>query len=548
MLNGAAWLEPVRRWNMTVRRCRTAVQCGSHQIGAILSAVQIGKIDIPIPLIQTGDRLSHGGHHFAVTRVIRFNAFDMNCVAHQSPGLWKHPEDQSWRYKDLRYWTGLAELLERGRFDGLFIADVLGTYDVYGASDEAAIRQAAQIPVNDPLLLVSAMALVTEHLGFGITTGTGFEHPYPFARRMSTLDHLTNGRIGWNIVTGYLPAAARNMGQTDQPAHDARYDHADEYLEVLYKLWEGSWEDDAVVRDVGRGVFTDPEKVHHIGHEGTHFSVPGVHLSEPSPQRTPVIYQAGSSPRGVRFAAENAEAIFTASPTKALLRETVSTIRQELEIAGRDPYSVKIFNLSTIVTAATDEEAHAKHAEYLSYGDPEGALVFMSGWMGVDLARYGLDEPVGNVDSNAILSAVAAFQSADPDGREWAVRDIAEWGKIGGMGPRFVGSGVRVADTLQEWVDETDVDGFNLAYAITPGSFAEFIDHVVPVLTERGAYQSTYSPGTLRNKLLGNGDRLPQEHRGSRYRVGGPSSTIVDRPSTLPSSSTSTASQPTRGR
>jgi FMN-dependent oxidoreductase (nitrilotriacetate monooxygenase family) len=483
-----------------------------------------------------------------VTRSIRFNAFDMNCVAHQSPGLWRHPQDQSSQYKDLAYWADLARLLERGRFDGLFIADVLGTYDVYGASDEAAIRQAAQIPVNDPLLLVSAMALVTEHLGFGITTGTGFEHPYPFARRVSTLDHLTKGRVGWNVVTGYLPAAARNMGQTDQPAHDARYDHADEYLEVLYKLWEGSWEDGAVIRDRERGVFTDPDKVHHIGHAGTHFTVPGIHLSEPSPQRTPVIFQAGASPRGVRFAAENAEAIFTAAPTKAILRETVTTIRRELELAGRDPYAAKIFNLTTVITAETDDEARAKHAEYLSYGDPEGALVFMSGWMGVDLASYGLDEPIGNVDSNAILSAVKAFQSADPDGGEWAVRDIADWGKIGGIGPLVVGSGERVADVLQEWVSETDVDGFNLAYAITPGTFADFIDHVVPVLTARGAYQSEYASGTLRNKLFGRGDRLPEEHRGSRYRVGGPASTIVDRPSTVPSSSSSTASQPTASR
>lgn len=484
----------------------------------------------------------------AVTRAIRFNAFDMNCVAHQSPGLWRHPQDQSSRYKDLAYWADLAKLLERGRFDGLFIADVLGTYDVYGASDEAAIRHAAQVPVNDPLLLVSAMALVTENLGFGITTGTGFEHPYPFARRISTLDHLTQGRIGWNVVTGYLPSAARNMGQTDQPAHDARYDHADEYLEVLYKLWEGSWEDDAVIRDRESGVFTDPAKVHHIGHAGTHFRVPGIHLSEPSPQRTPVIFQAGASPRGVRFAAENAEAIFTAAPTKAILRETVTTIRRELELAGRDPYSAKIFNLTTVITADSDEEALAKHAEYLTYGDPEGALVFMSGWMGVDLARYGLDEPIGNVNSNAILSAVKAFQSADPDGGEWAVRDIADWGKIGGLGPLVVGSGTRVADVLQEWVSETDVDGFNLAYAVTPGSFADFIDYVVPVLTARGAYQSEYASGTLRNKLFGRGDRLPEEHRGATYRVGGPSSTIIERPSTVPSSSSSVASQPTASR
>ena len=141
-------------------------------------------------------------------RQIRFNAFDMNCVAHQSSGLWRHPLDQSHRYTDLSYWTELAKLLERGTFDGIFIADVLGTYDVYAGSNEAAIRNGAQVPVSDPLLLVSAMALVTEHLGFGITAGTAYEHPYPFARRISTLDHLTNGRIGWNVVTGYLASAA----------------------------------------------------------------------------------------------------------------------------------------------------------------------------------------------------------------------------------------------------------------------------------------------------------------------------------------------------
>jgi FMN-dependent oxidoreductase (nitrilotriacetate monooxygenase family) len=482
-----------------------------------------------------------------MTRVIRLNAFDMNCVAHQSSGLWRHPDDQAWRYKDLSYWTELAQLLEHGRFDGLFIADVLGTYDIYGASDEAAIRHAAQVPVGDPLLLVPAMAQLTEHLGFGITASTGFEHPYPFARRMSTLDHLTGGRIGWNVVTGYLPAAARNMGQTDQPAHDARYDHADEYLEVLYKLWEGSWEDDAVVRDRDRGVFTDPAKVHHIGHEGRYFSVPGVHLAEPSPQRTPVIYQAGASPRGMRFAAENAEAIFTAALTKAALRQTVSTIRRELELVGRDPYGAKIFNLMTVITAENDEAAHAKHAEYSACADPEGALVFLSGWMGVDLARYGLDEPLGNVDSNAIQSAVTAVQEADATSREWTVRDIAERAKIGGLGPLTVGGGATVADTLQEWVDETDVDGFNLAYAVTPGSFADFIEHVLPVLTARGAYQQAYTPGTLRHKLLGRGDRLPGEHRGASYRVGGSNSTVIERPSTVPSSSTSASTQPARG-
>lgn len=451
-------------------------------------------------------------------RQIRFNAFDMNCVAHQSSGMWRHPDDQSWRYKDLDYWTELAQLLERGTFDGIFIADVLGTYDVYAGSNEAAIRHGAQVPVNDPLLLVSAMAHVTEHLGFGITAGTAYEHPYPFARRMSTLDHLTKGRVGWNVVTGYLPSAARNMGNDDQLEHDDRYDHADEYLEVLYKLWEGSWEDDAVIRDRESGVFTDPSKVHDIDHRGTHFTVPGIHLSEPSTQRTPVIYQAGASPRGIKFAAGNAEAIFVAASTKSGLKATVARVRDALEAAGRDRYSARIYTLLTIITDETSEKAHAKYADYLSYASEEGALVFMSGWMGIDLSQYDLDEPIGNVKSNAIQSTVANFQQANDDGSEWKVRDIARLGAIGGLGPFIIGSGEEIADELQQWVEETDVDGFNLAYAITPGTFEDVVEHVIPVLRERGLYPDEYVTGSLRNKLHGRGDRLPDEHAGARYR------------------------------
>ncbi|MCU1561121.1 LLM class flavin-dependent oxidoreductase [Mycetocola sp.] len=450
-------------------------------------------------------------------RHIRFNAFDMNCVAHQSPGLWRHPDDQSHRYTDLSYWTELAKLLERGKFDGLFIADVLGTYDVYGGNHDAALRNGAQVPVSDPLLLVSAMAAVTENLGFGITAGTAYEHPYPFARRLSTLDHLTKGRIGWNVVTGYLPSAARNMGHDDQIEHDERYNIADEYLEVLYKLWEGSWEDDAVVRDRESGVFTDPAKVHEIAHAGKNFTVPGIHLSEPSPQRTPVIFQAGASGRGVTFAAENAEAIFVGSPTKAILKNTVAKIRDALEAAGRDRYAAKIYQLVTVITDETPEKAQAKHEDYQQYASTEGALVFMSGWMGIDLSQYDLDAPIGDVKSNAIQSTVANFQSASEDGSEWTVRDIASWAGIGGLGTRIVGSGSEVADQLQSWVDETDVDGFNLAYAITPGSFEDIVEFVIPELQARGAYPTDYAPGSFRNKLHGRGDRLPEEHRGASF-------------------------------
>src|SRR5216683_1354243 len=193
---------------------------------------------------------------------IRLNAFAMNCVAHQSPGLWTHPRDRTSEYNRLPYWIDLARTLERGRFDGLFLADVLGVYDVFGGSPDAALRNATQTPANDPLLLIPAMATVTEHLGFGVTSNLSYEPPYTFARRMSTLDHLTEGRIGWNVVTGYLDSAARGAGKEKQTAHDDRYDVADEYMDVVYRLWEGSWEDDAALRDRARGIFADPAKVH----------------------------------------------------------------------------------------------------------------------------------------------------------------------------------------------------------------------------------------------------------------------------------------------
>jgi FMN-dependent oxidoreductase (nitrilotriacetate monooxygenase family) len=452
-----------------------------------------------------------------MAREIRFNAFDMNCVGHQSPGLWTHPRDRSWQYKDLEYWTDLAKLLERGRFDGIFIADVLGVYDVYKGSLDTALRTGAQVPVNDPLQLVPAMALVTENLGFGLTASLSFEHPYTFARRLSTLDHLTKGRAGWNIVTSYLESGAKNIGLAGQTAHDNRYDLADEYMEVVYKLWEGSWEDGAVLRDRERRIFTDPAKVHPIDHEGTYFKVPGIHLSEPSPQRTPVLYQAGASDRGRRFAGEHAECTFVAVPSKTVLKKVVANIRQSVAAAGRDPRSVLIYNLQTIVVDETDAKARAKFEEYRQHIDLDGALALGSGWMGIDFGAYALDEPLRHIRTNAVQSSVDAFSSADPS-KVWTVRELGEWIGIGGLGPLFVGGPGTVADLIEEWVEETDVDGFNLAYAVTHETFADIVEHLVPELQKRGIYKRDYAPGTLREKLFGAGPRLPGSHPGARYR------------------------------
>ena len=256
------------------------------------------------------------------------NAFDMNCVGHQNPGMWSHPDDQTHRYKDNDYWIELAQLLERGGFDCLFIADVLGFYDVYGGSRDTALRTAAQAPVGDPAIPVSAMAAVTERLGFGVTKSLTYELPYSFAKTMTTLDHITKGRVAWNIVTSYQASAAENLGLDNQIPHDERYNVADEFMEVCYKLWEGSWEDDAVVMDKEKRVFTDPSKVHNINHEGKYFKVPGAHLGEPSPQRTPFLFQAGTSKAGMAFSGKHSEAVFVIGTSPEELRPTVDKVRQ----------------------------------------------------------------------------------------------------------------------------------------------------------------------------------------------------------------------------
>jgi FMN-dependent oxidoreductase (nitrilotriacetate monooxygenase family) len=446
-----------------------------------------------------------------MSKEIRFNAFAMNCVGHMAPGLWRHPRDRSDRYIDLDYWIGLARLLERGKFDGLFLADVLGPYDVYQGRPDAAIHGGIQIPVNDPLLLVPGMAAATEHLGFGVTCALTYEHPYSFARRASTLDHLTKGRFAWNIVSGYLDSAARNFGLDQQIQHDDRYDFAEEYMQVCYKLWERSWDRGAVRRDRKSGTFADPAKVHGIEHSGKYFKVPGFNLSEPSPQRTPVLYQAGASRRGKDFAAKHAECVFVSAPSASIVKKYVQDLRQRAATLGRG--ELLIFAMFTVIVAPTEAEAIEKMREYRSYLDYEGALALMSGWTGVDLSTYDREEVLRPGKTNANQSALESFTVGEPD-RDWKIREIAEFVGLGGRGPVVVGSPTKVADLLQGWIEKTDVDGFNLAYAVMPETYEDIIDLLVPELQRRGVYKQEYCAGSLREKLFGQGPNLPATHPG----------------------------------
>lgn len=433
---------------------------------------------------------------------IILNAFDMTCVSHQAAGTWRHPESQASRYNDIEYWTNMAIELERGHFDTLFIADVVGVYDVYRNSAAAALKDADQVPVNDPFGAISAMAAVTDHVGFGVTAAVTFEQPYVLARRLSTLDHLTKGRVAWNVVSSYLNSAALNIGMDKQIGHDERYDMAEEYMQVMYKLWEGSWEEGAVHRNKETGVFTDPAKVHPIRHDGKYYKVPGFHLCEPSPQRTPVIFQAGASPKGQGFAARHAEGMFILTTSIAQSKAVTTKIRDQVEAAGRSRDSVKIFTLLTVITGANDEAAERKYQEYLSYASPEGMLALYGGWTGIDFSGYDPNQPLEAMENDSLRTTLESLTSGH-DGKTWTVKDVIRERCIGGLGPVLVGGPQKVADVLEEWVDEGGIDGFNLAYAVTPGTTSDFINYVVPELVKRGRAQTEYKPGTFREKLIG---------------------------------------------
>lgn len=447
---------------------------------------------------------------------IHLNAFSMNCVSHIQHGLWTRPDTRQLEFNRLEPWIELAQLLEKGGFDALFLADVIGTYDNYRGSAETSIAEAMQIPVNDPMMLIPAMAHATEHLGFAFTSSVLQALPFTFARQASTLDHLTQGRLAWNVVTSYLPNAGTNLGYDGLPPHDERYARAEEYLDVTYKLWEGSWEDDAVLSDTARGIYADPAKIHPINHSGKYYQVAGPHLCEPSPQRTPLLFQAGSSDRGREFAAKHAECVFIYASLRNL-RDTTSIIediRARAVRQGRQGEDILFFQGVTPVVGGTEAEAKAKEAKYIEQGSVEGGIAHMSGTIGVDLGVIDLDVPLDSLEINAMQGIIKGLIDSAPD-KSLTFRDLVRKRSSG----RFLtGTPEQIADTFEAW-HEAGVDGFNIVYAVTPGTFADFIDGVVPVLRRRGLVQSEYTPGTLREKIFGR-KLLPESHAAAAYRRG----------------------------
>jgi FMN-dependent oxidoreductase (nitrilotriacetate monooxygenase family) len=442
------------------------------------------------------------------------NAFSMNCVSHIQQGLWVRDDTRQLEYTQIDPWVELAHILEKGCFDALFLADVVGVYDTYKGGPETSIIEGMQIPSNDPSLLVSSMAHATKNLGFAYTSSIYQAHPFTFARQMSTLDHLTRGRIAWNIVTTYLSNAGLNYGLGGLPPHDERYDLADEYLEVTYKLWEGSWEDDAVLADTVRGIYADPSKIHQINHTGKHYHVAGPHLSEPSPQRTPLLFQAGSSTRGRSFAAKHAECIFISESKDSLQGESnvIDDVRSQAKQLGRRPEDILFFQGISPVVGGTEAEAMSKASDYIDQFSTEGSLAHLSGGIGIDMGVVDLDQRLDTIDPQSMRGFIKSLIESAPD-KKRTFRDLIRNRMAGQF---LTGTPEQIADALEEW-QQRGVDGFNIVYSVTPGTFVDFIDGVVPVLQSRGLVQREYSPGPLRQKLFG-APKLPDRHIGTTYR------------------------------
>jgi long-chain alkane monooxygenase len=440
-----------------------------------------------------------------------FNAFVMNTSSHIHHGQWRRPDANQVDFNDVDVWIDLAKTLEAAKFDAMFFADVSGLYGDSDADYSVYSREGLQIPSNDPLVLLGALATQTSDIGLAATANVFQQHPTNFARQISTLDHISKGRIAWNIVTGTQDNGYRNFGYDAIEEHDERYRWAEEFVEVTYKLWEGSWDEGALLKDKEQGLYSDPSKIHKIYHRGDRYKVEGPFLSSPSPQRTPLLFQAGSSGPGRDFAAHHAEAVFLTAPTAEAARAQVAETRALAVKHGRRPEDVTFHQGLSFVIGETEAEAKEKLEWYRSYASAEGyaahaATVDLNGRL------YDPDTPLSEVKTNGAqgrLDYLVKF-AATPEttiGEAWVLQRTSG---------TLVGTPDQIADRLVDW-QEAGVDGINVINWVIPGSFEEFADQVMPVLRERGLAQEEYAEGTLRKKMFGH-DRLPDSHPAAAYR------------------------------
>ncbi|KFA70190.1 hypothetical protein S40285_04415 [Stachybotrys chlorohalonatus IBT 40285] len=450
------------------------------------------------------------------------------CTALANRQVSRDPEDNSKTKDRLDYWLWLAKLAEKGKITAIFIADSYAGHNIYAGSADASYKGGSHIGKLDPLMTVSAMAAVTRSVSFGITVSTSYVAPYALARTLSSLDHLTNGRAGWNIVTSHSNSAAQAFGMDQVVPHDERYAAAEEYMQIVYQLWEKSWEDGAQLWQEEPEMAYDPSKIHKIEFDGKYHKMHAFHQTHPSPQRTPLLFQAGSSKTGIQFGGKHAEAIFCASPTIESTKKYTAAVRAQAVSEGRDPSDIKFFLGIMPIISRTLEEAEAKLEAARKRVSVNGGLARFCGFTNVDLSSFELDEEFnfeGKHYDNAIQGVIENIRVIG-ENKKFTPRVVAEMFALGGSGPRPVGTPEMVADFFEKWWREGDIDGFNINYVSNPGSFEDVVELLVPELQRRGIYWSDYAApgGTARENVhSAPGEKLlAPQHPGAKMRWNAP--------------------------
>jgi FMN-dependent oxidoreductase (nitrilotriacetate monooxygenase family) len=428
-------------------------------------------------------------------RQMRLAAF-MNAGPQGTVG-WRHP-DASDGFLTAAHYADIARVLEEARFDLVFVPDSLAVPRSLGNSFDPAVQWGSGTPRLDPMPVITIMAAATRHLGVAATMSTGYQDPFNLARGMATLDHLTAGRAGWNVVTSFQDAEAQNYGQDKLPPREARYERAEEFLEVTTRLWD-SWSDQALIRDKASGVFGRPDQVEAIDHVGKYFKVQGPLGVPRSPQGYPVIIQAGASPSGRDFAARWADVIFCSHESLESAIAFYTDLKKRAADHGRDPDQLKILPAATTVVGKDVREAMAKHEAFAELVTVEAGLSRLAYHVNVDLTKYDLDGPLPSLEVVGVeghYREVVEFAERE----KLSVREIGRWYGARTEGS-MLGSPVDIADNMERWMAAGAADGFMIQATHVPGAFAEFASLVVPELRRRGVVKTEYTGGTLRENL-----------------------------------------------
>ncbi|CAG7615313.1 LLM class flavin-dependent oxidoreductase [Paenibacillus allorhizosphaerae] len=435
--------------------------------------------------------------HSTARRVMHLGVF-LDVSGHYA-SAWRHPSTQADRFFDLGYYKQLAGKAEQGKLDMVFLSDRYGIPDRYGNRFDTTVRSISSARL-DPVTLITAIAAITERIGVAATSSTSFTEPFLTARQFASIDHLSGGRVGWNVVTSTSDNEARNFSKEGILEHQARYERAREFLEAANGLWD-SWEDGALRFDKAGGVFADAGKIHYLHYQGEHFQVRGPLDVPRSPQGRPVIIQAGSSEAGRDFAARFAEVIFTAQPTIDAAQSFYADMKRRAAVTGRSPEHLKIMPGVMPIVAESEVEARRIEASLSDLVDPLAGLALLSDQINYDLSVHPLDEPLPELQEVSGMQSRLQLVAKMLQSERLTLRELGRFYAGSRMHRKVVGSPEQVADFMEEWFTGGACDGFNLMFPFVPDSMEQFIDLVVPELQRRGLFRTEYTGRTLRDHL-----------------------------------------------